>query len=150
MPAPRRGEVAVSLLRVTAAVIEEVGLVFVARRGPGRNLPGKWEFPGGKIEPGETPEQALARELSEELGITCEVGEFLCAAVYRGTGPSLELLAYRVRRRPGAIELREHVEARWVAPAELAGLDMPESDRMIVDRLYGTGSGERDVRSPVR
>ena len=139
-----------SLQRVTAAIIEEGGRVFVAKRGPGRHLAGKWEFPGGKIEPGETPEQALKRELAEELGISCEVGEFLCAAVYDGTAPSLELLAYRVRRGPGAIELREHAEACWVAPADLAGMDLPESDRRVVELLYGTGSGGRDAHPPAR
>jgi len=128
---------------VTAAIIEEEGRVFVARRGPGRHLEGRWEFPGGKVEPGETPEQALARELAEELGIVGEVGEFLCSAIYEGTEPPLELLAYRVRRGPGAIELREHTEARWVAPAELAGMDLPPSDRLVVERLYGTETGGR-------
>jgi 8-oxo-dGTP diphosphatase len=140
----------VSRQRVTAAIIEEGGRVFVARRGPGRHLSGKWEFPGGKVEPGETPEHALERELAEELGIACEVGEFLCAAVYEGTEPGLELLAYRVHRGPGPIELREHAEARWVAPEDLAGMDLPESDRLVVERLYGTGTGGRDVRPPGR
>ncbi len=139
-----------SRLRVTAAIIEERGRVFVARRGPGRHLAGKWEFPGGKVEPGETPEQALARELAEELGIACEIGELLCTAVYEGAEPGLELLAFRVRRGAGAIELREHVEARWVAPGKLAGMDLPESDRLVVERLYGTGSGGRDARPPGR
>jgi 8-oxo-dGTP diphosphatase len=133
----------VSRQLVTAAIIEENGRVFVARRGPGRHLAGAWEFPGGKVEPGETPEQALARELAEELGISCEVGEFLCSAVYEGTEPALELLAFRVRRCQGAIELREHTDARWVAPADLAGMDLPASDRLVVERLYGTRSGGR-------
>jgi mutator protein MutT len=133
----------VSRQLVTAAIIEEEGRVFVARRGPGRHLSGKWEFPGGKVEPGETPEQALARELAEELGIACEVGEFLCSAVYEGTEPALELLAYRVRRGPGRIELREHMEARWVSPAQLARMNLPASDRLVVKQLYGTGSGGR-------
>jgi len=150
LPAAGRDEDPVSLQRVTAAIIEENGRVFVARRGPGRHLSGKWEFPGGKVEPGETPEQALERELGEELGIACEVGEFLCSAVYAGREPGLELLAYRVHRGPGPIELREHTEARWVSPEELAGMNLPESDRLVVERLYGTGSGGRDVRPPVR
>jgi hypothetical protein len=55
-----------------------------------------------------------------------------------------------VRRGAGAIELREHVEARWVAPEDLAGMDLPESDRMVVERLYGTGSGGREARPPGR
>jgi 8-oxo-dGTP diphosphatase len=140
----------VSRQRVTAAIIEEAGRVFVARRGPGRHLSGKWEFPGGKVEPGETPERALERELAEELGIACEVGEFLCAAVYEETEPGLELLAYRVRRGQGAIELREHVEVRWVRPEDLAGMDLPQSDRLVAERLYGTGSGGRASRPPGR
>ena len=150
MPAPGRDEDLVIRQRVTAAIIEEDGRVFMARRGPGRHLSGKWEVPGGKVESGETPEQALERELAEELGIACEVGEFLCAAVFEGTEPGLELLAYRVRRGPGQIELREHVEARWVTPGDLVGMDLPESDRLVVERLYGTGSGGRDVRPPER
>jgi 8-oxo-dGTP diphosphatase len=140
----------VSLQRVTAAIIEEGGRVFVAKRGPGRHLAGKWEFPGGKIEPGETPEQALGRELAEELGIGCEIVEFMCSAVYEEREVGLELLAYRVRRTQGEIELREHVDARWVLPADLAAMDLPESDRLVVERLYGGKTGERDRRPPVR
>jgi 8-oxo-dGTP diphosphatase len=140
----------VSRQRVTAAILEEDGRVFVALRGPGRHLAGKWEFPGGKVEPGETPERALARELAEELGIEVEVGALAATAVYDGREPGLELLAYRVRRTAGTIELREHVEARWVAPGELAGLDLADSDRAVVERVFGTAAGGRDARPPGR
>jgi 8-oxo-dGTP diphosphatase len=61
------------MVRVTAAVIEREGQVLIARRGEGRALAGKWEFPGGKIEPGETPEQCLVREVREEFGIEAEI-----------------------------------------------------------------------------
>ncbi len=122
--------------RVTAAIMEENGRIFIAKRGPGKHLAGKWEFPGGKIEPGETPEQSLARELAEELGIRVLVGEFLCSVRYRSAAVSLELLAFRVTGRSGEPVLHEHQESRWVAPSELLSFDMAESDRKIVERLF--------------
>jgi 8-oxo-dGTP diphosphatase len=123
--------------RVTAAIMEEKGRIFIARRGPGKHLAGKWEFPGGKIEPGETPEQSLARELVEELGINVRVGERLCSVRYLGGSVNLELLAFRVTERSGEPVLHEHEESRWVSPSELLSYDLAESDRKIVERLYG-------------
>ncbi len=122
--------------RVTAAIMEENGRIFIAKRGPGKHLAGKWEFPGGKIEPGETPEQSLVRELAEELGIRVLVGEFLCSVRYRNDTVNLELLAFRVTGRSGKPVLREHQESRWVAPSELLSFDLAESDRKIVERLF--------------
>ncbi len=124
------------MLRVTAAIMEENGRIFIAKRGPGKHLAGKWEFPGGKIEPGETPEQALARELAEELGIRVLVGELLCSVRYRSAAVNLELLAFRVTGRSAEPVLREHQESRWVAPPELLSFDMAESDRKIAERLF--------------
>jgi len=124
-------------VRVTAAIIEEGGRVLIARRKPGRHMGGRWEFPGGKIEPGETPEQSLARELEEELAIEARVGALLCTASYEGDGVSLELLVYRVTRTAGTPALREHEELRWVSPADLPAYDLAESDRRVVAELYG-------------
>jgi 8-oxo-dGTP diphosphatase len=131
--AHRRGEIAV---RVTAGILEENGLVLIARRKPGRHMGGKWEFPGGKIEPGETPEQSLARELQEELDVSARIGELLCRASYEGEGVSLELLVYRVEGFEGSPALREHEEIRWVAPRELRHYDLADSDRRVVETLY--------------
>ena len=122
---------------VTAAIIEENGRIFIARRGPGKHLAGKWEFPGGKIEPGETPEQSLERELVEELGIHVRVGELLCSVRYQSPAVNLELLAFRVTARTGDPVLHEHQDCRWVLPGELLSYDLAESDRKIVERLYG-------------
>ncbi len=124
-------------MKVTAAVIEEKGKVLIARRRPGRHMGGKWEFPGGKIEPNETPEESLARELAEELAIQVRVGEFLCSASYEGDGVSLELLVYRVQRVRGEPALIEHQDRRWVTPEELTALDLADSDRKVAERLYG-------------
>ncbi len=124
-------------MKVTAAVIEEKGKVLIARRKPGRHMGGKWEFPGGKIEPGETPEESLERELREELAIQVSIGEFLCSAFYEGEGVSLELLVYRVQRLKGEPALIEHQDIRWVRPNELAALDLADSDRKVAERLFG-------------
>jgi 8-oxo-dGTP diphosphatase len=123
-------------VRVTAGILEENGLVLIARRKPGRHMGGKWEFPGGKIEPGETPEQSLARELQEELDVSARIGELLCRASYEGEGVSLELLVYRVEGFEGSPALREHEEIRWVAPRELRHYDLADSDRRVVETLY--------------
>jgi 8-oxo-dGTP diphosphatase len=124
-------------VRVTAGIIEGGGKVLIGRRKPGKHMGGKWEFPGGKIEPGETPEQSLARELSEELGVSAKVGAFLCRAFFEGDGVSLELLVYRVDGVEGTPALREHEELRWVRPEELRSYDLADSDRAVVAELYG-------------
>ena len=136
VPAGRGGEEQV-MQRVTAAIIEEGGKIFIARRREGKNLAGKWEFPGGKIEPGETPEESLARELAEELDLRVSVGELLCRVFFESGQISLELLTYRVKRLSGEPVLREHDDARWVEPAELGSYDLADSDRKVVDEVFG-------------
>lgn len=132
-------------MRVTAGVMEENGRVLIARRGPGKHMAGKWEFPGGKIEPGETPEQSLERELGEELAVRARVGGFLCRTFFEGDGVSLELLVYRVDRLEGEPQLLEHEEIRWVLPTELLSYDLADSDRCVVETLYRQGSEEKPV-----
>ena len=124
-------------MKVTAGILEANGRVLIARRGPGRHMAGKWEFPGGKIEPGETPEQSLARELQEELDVRARVGTFLCRTFFEGDGVSLELLVFRVEGFDGLPVLREHQEIRWVLPCELFSYDLADSDRRVVQALYG-------------
>ena len=123
-------------MRVTAGIMELDGRVLIARRRPGKHMGGKWEFPGGKIEPGETPEQSLERELDEELAIRARVGGFLCRTFFTGDGVDLELLVYRVDAMEGEPQLREHEEIRWVLPGELLSYDLADSDRRVVEALY--------------
>lgn len=123
-------------MKVTAGIIERDGKVLIARRRPGKHMGGKWEFPGGKIEPGESPEESLARELDEELAVHAHVGSFLCSASFVGDGVSLELLVYRVDAFTGEPRLNEHQEIRWVEPGELARFDLADSDRTVVEALY--------------
>lgn len=125
------------LKKVTAAVIERDGRILIARRRRGSHLEGKWEFPGGKIEPGESPEECLRRELKEEFGVEAEVGEFICASPHDYGNVAIELLAYRVRRVEGDFHLNSHAEICWVRREELSAYDFADADRPIVARLLG-------------
>jgi 8-oxo-dGTP diphosphatase len=124
-------------IRVTAAIMIEDGRVFIAQRHPDDFMGGKWEFPGGKIDPGETPEMCLRRELYEELGILTDVHDLF--AVSRHTYPDrvVEILAYTVIIREGQITLHEHNDACWVTFRELSGFDMCEADLPFVEKLQG-------------
>jgi len=123
-------------MKVTAGILWRDGHVLLALRRPGKHMGGKWEFPGGKIEPGETPEESLARELEEELDVQARVGDFLCCVHYEGDGVSLELMVYRVDHFEGTPALREHQEIRWVSPRELRLYELADSDRSVVERLF--------------
>ena len=126
---------------VTAAVIEEQGKVLIARRKVGDRFGGRWEFPGGKIEPGELPEEALKRELREELDIEVQVGDLICSFAFRIHDINMELMAFRTIRLAGTIVCREHDEIRWVDPAELPSFEMTEPDRRVVSALYPARGG---------
>lgn len=121
--------------KVTAAVIEKEGKILIARRKQGDAQSGKWEFPGGKLEPGETPEACLKRELREELGIETEVGSFLCSTRFAYRHMAVELLFYRTAYVSGVITLHEHDRIEWVSPEALSDFDFLEADRPILERL---------------
>ena len=123
------------VVRVAAAVIEKDGRVLLTRRGPGLDSAGRWEFPGGKLEPGESAAEALRREIEEELGLRIHVGEFLCAVRRRPAGPAIELLAYRAELVGGELRLTDHDAARWVRPRELASFALTEPDRPVAALL---------------
>lgn len=125
-----------SVTTVIAAVIERDGKILIARRKKGMFMEQKWEFPGGKLEPGETAEACLKRELREELGIEAAIGEFIGS----GTHPfsccsTIHLLAYRATYVSGDMQLTDHDEIRWVLPSELGQYDFPQADRPILKRL---------------
>lgn len=131
-------------LLVTAGVMVRDGRVLVARR-PAHKAEGlRWEFPGGKVEPGEDEASCLARELREELGVPVRVGAFVAEGRSRAGGRPLCLRAYRVELLEGEPRPLEHAALRWVWPRELAGLDMPEADGPIVAALqaaFASGAG---------
>lgn len=122
------------MLQVAAAIITRAdGAVLLARRAPGRTHAGLWEFPGGKLEPGETPQECLARELREELGVEVEVGAYVASGA---AGPVI-LLGYRARIVAGQLALTDHDAVAWVQPADLAAYAMPPADLPVVAALVG-------------
>lgn len=121
--------------QVTAAILEKDGNILIAKRRKGRTLGGKWEFPGGKIEPGETPQGCLRRELKEEFGIETEVGDFFCSSLFKYGFIWIELLVYKVKYISGEFCVNEHDDAKWVNPDELNGYDFMDADKLVVRRL---------------
>ena len=130
-----RREAELSDLHVVGAAIVEGGRCLVAQRSAAMALPLKWEFPGGKVHTGETPEAALAREIREELGLEVEVGERLGVTFEEQVGRRLRLEVHLCTLRGGELALAEHREARWVAAAELDALDWASADRPLLGRL---------------
>lgn len=123
---------------VVAAVLEDgAGRILLARRGPRQSLPLKWEFPGGKIEPGETPPAALARELAEELGIAVTTGRSFPVCTHDYGHAVVELHPFACRLAPGSPPpaAREHIALAWVTPAELAAYDLAPADWPVVEAL---------------
>lgn len=129
------------MIKVTAAVLEKDGKVLIAKRKKGDRLGGKWEFPGGKIAPGETPEACLKRELKEELDIETEIGEFVCSCKFSYMLVPLELLVYRARLMSGTVKALDHDEIRWVSITDLATYDFVKADVEVTRRLMkGAGN----------
>jgi 8-oxo-dGTP diphosphatase len=122
---------------VAAALIAVDGRVLVQRRPPGKSLAGLWEFPGGKPEVGESPEQALVRELDEELGIAVETRDLTAAAFASEAlgNRHLILLLYICRIWEGEPKALHASELSWVDFAELNSLDMPPADRPLIASL---------------
>lgn len=122
--------------QVVAALIFKDGKVLVCQRTRHQTMPLKWEFPGGKIEEGEQPRDALRRELEEELGIEAKIGEEVARIRHEYPNRSLvELRFYVVREYRGEIENRIFRDIRWAARKELPSYDFLEADRELVQDL---------------
>ena len=117
-------------IRVVGAVAVDGDRVFVARRPPGGRHGGLWEFPGGKVEPGEADAAALRRELREELGVDAEIGPLIAV----GADEAIELYCYEVRLL-GAPRPAEGQDVAWVTREALAALETPPADRPAVEVL---------------
>lgn len=122
------------MLIVAAAVAVRDGRILLCQRRPGVHNGLKWEFPGGKLEPGETPEAALARELREELGVEAEVGRVLDAVLHRYPDRDVLLLFYACRIPRGEPSTLDCNAAAWVLPQALSGYDLAAADRAFAER----------------
>ncbi|QTE35733.1 (deoxy)nucleoside triphosphate pyrophosphohydrolase [Mucilaginibacter gossypii] len=121
------------MIKVTCAIIVNAdGLVFAAQRSATMSLPLKWEFPGGKIEPGETAEACLIREIKEELHVDVEIVSSLPANTHQYPNVTIQLIPFVCRITFGEIILKEHRDFKWLPKDELLALDWAEADVAVV------------------
>lgn len=128
-------------VEVVGAVLKDGDLIFAAKRGAGREMAGFWEFPGGKVEAEETPSEALARELAEELQIETRVGELMTTSTYDNGSTVIVLSTFLCEIDAGSPVLKEHAEFRWVPIPMLPNLKWAPADIPTVELLQ-----ERFVR----
>ena len=121
-------------IEVVAAIIHRDGAYFATQRGYGE-FEGMWEFPGGKIEPGESREVALRREIQEELGIDIIIENLLCTTEYDYPSFHLTMHCYLCSVASGDIELREHKSARWLTAETLDSVEWLPADKEVIDKL---------------
>jgi 8-oxo-dGTP diphosphatase len=125
---------------VVAAVIEKDGLVLLAQRPPGKALALKWEFPGGKVEPGESPEAALRREIREELGCEIEITGTLRRFIHHYETVSIDMIPLRARLAAGSPppHPHEHVALQWLPLNSVAAMDLPTADLPVLKELLAS------------
>jgi 8-oxo-dGTP diphosphatase len=121
--------------KVVAAIIKDKDKILIAQRNSKDHLAGKWEFPGGKIKPGETPEECLVREIREELRIDVEIGSFYDDNIYGSKDQAIHLLFYRAEIINGKVTAIVHDNVKWITIKELARFDFAPADIPIVKRL---------------
>ena len=122
------------MIVVTAGIVRRDGRILICKRPAGKRLAGMWEFPGGKMESGETPEECLVRELREELGFDARIGKIYDARIEREFREFI-ILYYEVEIAAGEPRALEHAEARYVTPEELASFRFASSDAGVAEKL---------------
>lgn len=120
---------------VAAAIAISDGKVLVTRRAAGQKLAGYWEFPGGKLEPGEDVQTCIVRELEEELGVSSTAGEVLTTSEYTYPGGAISLIAVEVSLHSTDFTLTVHDEYAWKAPTELLELNLAPADTPIAEYI---------------
>lgn len=132
-------------ITVVGAVIRSNGRILCAQRGPHGSLPGLWEFPGGKVEPGETARAALEREIAEELRCEVEVGERVVTTEYEYDFGVVSLTTFYCALINGSPTLTEHAQVRWLTPEDLRSIDWAPADIAAVDLLVATATSHDDT-----
>ncbi|MDV2427900.1 (deoxy)nucleoside triphosphate pyrophosphohydrolase [Corynebacterium tuberculostearicum] len=127
-------------IRVVGAVFHDGERFLACRKKPGKPLEGHWEFPGGKIEPGETPEQALAREIREELNLIAEVGQKVTTTTYEYDFATIELTTFYCTLVDGDLRLTDHDDTKWVTSTEAAHLTWAPADIPAVEAIASSHS----------
>ena len=128
------------MIKVVAAIIEKDGKILFCRRGPGGNCSALWEFPGGKIEPDETPFEAIIREIKEELCADIEPSEIFCE--YPFSYPEKDIYFYFIKAKLASekIEPTFHSESKWLSPFEAENLEFCPADIPAAEKLKGAFS----------
>lgn len=122
-------------INVVGAVVVRDGTILSAQRSPYMSLPGMWEFPGGKVEAGETPQQALRREMEEELLCTVEIGEHVETTSHEYDFGIVTLTTFYATLIANEPRLTEHSEIRWIPPQQLKSVEWAPADVPAVDRI---------------
>ncbi len=128
-------------VNVVAAIIRKDNKIYATQRGYGEFKDG-WEFPGGKVEEGETKEEALVREIKEELGILIEVDRFLTTIEYDYPTFHLSMGCFYCHIKEGSPVLKEHEAARWLSKTQIESLDWLPADLTIIDMVKESGFSE--------
>ncbi len=123
----------------TAGVARYNDRYFLAKRKPGKSIGALWEFPGGKTEKGEKPEEALVREFLEEFNADIKVYDKLCSGLFTNNGNTYKLIAFKIDILSEKIELIEHTEYIWASLSDFSKLQFPESDTIIVNHILNKG-----------
>jgi 8-oxo-dGTP diphosphatase len=123
------------MIVVVCGILEKDGVVLACRRNAGKVRGGKWEFPGGKVKEGETPEEAIRRELFEELSLDVHPDKRLGWVEHSYPDMSIRLLAVSCFINGGELRLTDHDAFRWIPFTELASVDFSEADRLLIDRI---------------
>lgn len=125
---------------VTAGIIKKGNKILIAKRKEG-HLANKWEFPGGKLEPNETPEQCLKRELTEEFGIETKIGKLLATSIHEYAHIKIKLMAYEVDYISGEFILNDHKAIKWLSKEDLIIYDLASADMPILNKILGEENG---------
>ncbi|WP_231444674.1 (deoxy)nucleoside triphosphate pyrophosphohydrolase [Brevibacterium zhoupengii] len=130
-------------INVVGAVVVDRGKILSAQRSESMSLPGMWEFPGGKIEPGETPRAALVREMQEELLCTVEIGDEVATTRYEYDFGFVTLTTFYAILVDGEPQLTEHSEIRWIDAADLNSVEWAPADVPAVETIMAAYATQR-------